>query len=277
MSFPNMFTQQVGVFFLLAFTKKLKFALPASNKLGSRRSGVVPEGVGRLEFWICRACCFVFCSHPETSSFSVLFTMPWESIMEVISISSCAALFLLLTEMLRSSFKLKYYFTRAAEVTWNHFPAAFWDPGNCVLIARNLEGWSVVAKWDVMNSWGFVLRSSCALQRLSLEAGSITKRKEVEMGCEEELLGSVWGSGSSPVWGDLMRGHLHPAMYLDVSIGVVLLQGCVLNLFLLWFGRSWTSCSTSRPWTHPSTGLWGTWCSTPWSTSSGARRSWAPR
>lgn len=142
--FPTCLHNGLGFFFLLAFTKKLKFALPASNKLGSRRSGVVPEGVGRLEFWICRACCFVFCSHPETSSFSVLFAIPWESIMEVISISSCAALFLLLTEMLRSSFKLKYYFTRAAEVTWNHFPAAFWDPGNCVLIARNLEGWSVV-------------------------------------------------------------------------------------------------------------------------------------
>lgn len=60
----------------LAFTKKLRFALPASYKLGSRCSDVVPEGVGRLEFWICRPCCFVFFSHPETSSFSVLFPVP---------------------------------------------------------------------------------------------------------------------------------------------------------------------------------------------------------
>lgn len=140
--------------FFLAFTKKLRFALAASNKLGSRCCDVVPEGVGRLEFWIFRPCCFVFFSHPETSSFSALFPVPWECIMKVVSISSCAALFLLLTDMLRSSFKLKHQFSRAAEDTWSHFPAAFWNTGNCILMSRNLERGSVGTEQDVMNSWG---------------------------------------------------------------------------------------------------------------------------
>lgn len=32
--------------------------------------------------------------------------------------------------------------------------------------------------------------------------------------------------------------------------------------------RFWTSCSTFRRWTRPSTGLWATWSSTHWNTSS---------
>lgn len=107
----HVFSQHVyttGWVFPLLLPKKLKFALSASDKHSSRCSDAVPEGVGRLQFWICRPCCFVFFSHPETSSFSVLFPFPWKGIVEVISISSCAALFLLLTDMLRSSFKLKY-------------------------------------------------------------------------------------------------------------------------------------------------------------------------
>lgn len=181
-----------------AFTKKLKFAFPTSNKLGSRHSDAVPEGVGRLELGICRACS-ALCSSVILRQAAFLSCSPLPAKASWRLLSSCAALFLHLTEMLRNSFKLKYYFSRAAEVTWNHFPAAFWDTGNCILIARNLERWPVVTRWDMMNSQGFVLRSCCALQCLSLEAGSFTKRKEVEMGCEEELLGSVWGSGSSPV------------------------------------------------------------------------------
>lgn len=105
--FPACLHNRLG-FFPLLLPKKLKFALSASDKHSSRCSDAVPEGVGRLQFWICRPCCFVFFSHPETSSFSVLFPVPWEGIVEVISISSCAALFLLLTDMLSSSFKLKY-------------------------------------------------------------------------------------------------------------------------------------------------------------------------
>lgn len=70
--FPTCLHDRLGVFFL-AFTKNFKFALPASNKLSSRCSDVVPEGVGRLELWMCRPCCFVFFTHPETSSFSVVF------------------------------------------------------------------------------------------------------------------------------------------------------------------------------------------------------------
>lgn len=38
--------------------KRVKLALPASNKLGTRCSDSVPEGVGRLVFWIYRVCCF---------------------------------------------------------------------------------------------------------------------------------------------------------------------------------------------------------------------------
>lgn len=110
-------------FFSLLLPKNLNLLCLPLNKLSSRCSDVVPEGVGRLELWICRLCCSVFFSHPETKQHFCL--LPWGSIMEVISISSCAALFLLLTDMLRSSFNLKYEFSRAPEVTWNHFPAGF--------------------------------------------------------------------------------------------------------------------------------------------------------
>lgn len=70
--FPTCLHNRLGVSSPCFYKKILKFALPASNKLGSRCSDVVPEGFGMLEFWIFRPCCPVFFSHPETSSFCLV-------------------------------------------------------------------------------------------------------------------------------------------------------------------------------------------------------------